>query len=105
MAITQCDHPTIGQGSNLTTAGIRTAKLIGIKHPLGLGPGLAAIGAAAQEAGAVGAFEGFTNEHCGQERTVRKLTDIGEGCLTAAELGDGILINDVHFQRFHNIPP
>ena len=35
----------------------------------------------------------------------RKLADIGEGCLTAAELRDGILINDAKVQYVHNKPP
>ena len=105
VGIAQGNDSAIGQGSDLATAGVRTAKLIGVEHPLGCAPGLAAVGTAAQEAGTIGAFEGFANHHSGQKGAVSKLADIGESCLAAAELRNGILINDIQVQYFHNKPP
>ena len=105
MGIAQCNHTAIGQGSDLASARVRTAKLVGIEHPLGCAPSLTAVGTAAQETGTVGTFEGFANHHSGQERTVSKLTDVGECGLTAAQLRNGVLINDIHVQRFHDLPP
>ena len=76
-----------------------------VKAGFGSRPSFAAVKAAGDHGGAVHAFEGLADHIHGQQAAVGALTGGGEECLAAAELGQGIFVNDMRRENLHNKPP